>query len=111
MGVWGWGSPGPRSGGGVLGGLLIGCAFVGKLACTLGVTERGINQWAVAIGMVPRGEVGLIFAGIGTRLTLEGEPLLSPSLLSAVVLMVLVTTLAEPVGLRCAFTWQPAAAG
>jgi Kef-type K+ transport system membrane component KefB len=87
-----------------LGGLLIGCAFVGKLACALGVRERGVNRWAVAIGMVPRGEVGLIFAGIGTRLTLEGQPLLSPSLLSAVVLMVLVTTLAAPVGLRWAFT-------
>jgi Kef-type K+ transport system membrane component KefB len=94
-----------------LGGLLIGCAFAGKLACAVGVLGRGINRLAVAMGMIPRGEVGLIFAGIGTRLTLEGQPLLSPSLLSAVVLMVLVTTLAAPVGLRWAFTRQPAAGG
>jgi Kef-type K+ transport system membrane component KefB len=94
-----------------LGALLIGCALLGKLACALGVTGYGINRWAVAIGMIPRGEVGLIFAGIGTRLSLEGQPLLSPSLLSAVVLMVLVTTLAAPVGLRWAFKRPPAAAG
>ena len=94
-----------------LGGLLIGCAFAGKLACAVGVLRRGINRLAVAIGMIPRGEVGLIFAGIGTRLTLEGQPLLSPSLLSAVVLMVLVTTLDAPVGLRRAFRRQPAAGG
>jgi Kef-type K+ transport system membrane component KefB len=58
---------------------------------------------AVAIGMVPRGEVGLIFAGIGATLTLAGQPLLAPSLFSALVLMVLVTTLVTPVGLRWAF--------
>jgi Kef-type K+ transport system membrane component KefB len=86
-----------------LGGILIACALLGKLACALGVLGRGVNRWAVAIGMVPRGEVGLIFAGIGTRLTLEGQPLLSPSLFSAVVLMVLVTTLVAPIGLRWAF--------
>jgi Kef-type K+ transport system membrane component KefB len=91
------------------GGLLLVCALAGKLACALGVLERGLNRLAIAIGMVPRGEVGLIFAGIGTRLTLEGQPLLSPSLFSAVVLMVLVTTLVAPIGLRWAFSgrWQP----
>jgi Kef-type K+ transport system membrane component KefB len=83
--------------------VLILCAFAGKLACALGVRERGASRLAVAIGMLPRGEVGLIFAGIGTTLTLAGQPLLSPSLFSAVVLMVLVTTLVAPVGLRWAF--------
>jgi Kef-type K+ transport system membrane component KefB len=85
------------------GGLLLVCAMAGKLACALGVLERGLNRLAIAIGMVPWGEVGLIFAGIGTRLTLEGQPLLSPSLFSAVVLMVLLTTLVAPIGLRWAF--------
>jgi Kef-type K+ transport system membrane component KefB len=92
------------------GGLLIVCALVGKLACAIGVLGHGINRLAVAIGMIPRGEVGMIFAGIGTRLTLEGQPLLSPSLFSAVVLMVLVTTLAAPVGLRWVLK-RPTAAG
>ena len=80
-------------------------AFLGKLACVLGVLEGGTNRLAVAIGMIPRGEVGLIFAGIGTRLSLDGQPLLSQGLFSAVVLIVLVTTLITPVGLQ--WTFQP----
>jgi Kef-type K+ transport system membrane component KefB len=83
--------------------VLILCAFAGKLACALGVLGGGVNRLAVALGMLPRGEVGLIFAGIGTTLTLAGQPLLSPGLFAAVVLMVLVTTLVAPVGLRWAF--------
>lgn len=55
---------------------------------------------AVGIGMLPRGEVGLIFAGIGTRLTLQGKPILSEEIFSAVVMMVLTTTLVAPIGLR-----------
>jgi Kef-type K+ transport system membrane component KefB len=83
--------------------VLILCAFAGKLACALGVLTGGVSRLAVAIGMIPRGEVGLIFAGIGTTVTLAGQPLLSPSLFSAVVLMVLVTTLVTPVGLGWIF--------
>lgn len=79
------------------------CALVGKLACALGVVGGGVNRLAVAIGMIPRGEVGLIFAGIGTSLTIGGQPILSQGVFSAVVMMVLVTTLVAPVGLRWAF--------
>jgi Kef-type K+ transport system membrane component KefB len=84
----------------VLGTVLLVCAVLGKLATALGVLDRGVNRLAVAIGMVPRGEVGLIFAGIGTALLLDGRPLLSQSVYSAIVLMVLVTTLITPIGLR-----------
>jgi hypothetical protein len=52
--------------------------------------------------MVPRGEVGLIFAGIGTALVLDGRPLLSQTAFSALVLMIVVTTLLTPIGLRWA---------
>lgn len=83
--------------------VLIVCALTGKLACAVGVLGRGINRLAVAIGMIPRGEVGLIFAGIGTTLSLDGQPLLSQGLFSGVVLMVLVTTLVTPVSLRWIF--------
>jgi Kef-type K+ transport system membrane component KefB len=58
---------------------------------------------AVGIGMVPRGEVGLIFAGIGSRLSINGQPVLSQETYSAIVMMVLVTTLITPFGLRWAF--------
>jgi Kef-type K+ transport system membrane component KefB len=87
----------------VFGFLLTLCALAGKLACGLGVVAPGVNRLAVGIAMVPRGEVGLIFAGIGTTLTVEGQPILSAELLSAVVLMVLITTVVAPAGLRWAF--------
>lgn len=83
-----------------LAALLTVCAVAGKLACALGVVEPGANRLAVGIGMVPRGEVGLIFAGIGAGLVVAGRPLLDAGIFSAVVLMVLVTTVVTPVGLR-----------
>jgi Kef-type K+ transport system membrane component KefB len=85
------------------GAVLIASAVVGKLICGIAVLMRGVNRLAVGIGMVPRGEVGLIFAGIGAALTLENRPVLSQSIYSAVVVMVLVTTLLTPPGLRWAF--------
>jgi Kef-type K+ transport system membrane component KefB len=91
-----------------LGAALIVVAILGKLVSGLGVLGRGMNRLAVAIGMVPRGEVGLIFAGIGVSLRLDGTPILSQGLYSAVVLMVLVTTLVTPPGLRWAFRRRPA---
>ena len=45
-------------------------AIVGKQVCSLGVVERGLNRLAIGLGMIPRGEVGLIFAGIGATLML-----------------------------------------
>jgi Kef-type K+ transport system membrane component KefB len=87
------------------------CAVVGKLVCGLGVVTRSVNRLAVGIAMVPRGEVGLIFAGIGATLMLEGRPILTEGLFSALVLMVLVTTLAAPVGLRWAFHRRERAPG
>ncbi len=71
-------------------------AIIGKQACSLGVVQRGINRIAVGIGMIPRGEVGLIFAGIGATLHVAGERVISPSTYSAVVIMVILTTLITP---------------
>ncbi|BDG10399.1 cation:proton antiporter [Anaeromyxobacter paludicola] len=79
---------------------LILAAFLGKQACGLAVLQRGVDRLAVGIGMVPRGEVGLIFAGIGMSLKLGGAPLLGPGELAAVVAMVLVTTMVTPPLLR-----------
>ena len=84
----------------ILAGVLALCAVLSKLVCGLGVLAPGISRLAVGVGMVPRGEVGLIFAGVGAGLTLGGEPLLSRSVFTAIVLVVLVTTLLAPVGLR-----------
>ena len=78
-------------------------AILGKQVCSLGVVERGLNRTAVGLGMIPRGEVGLIFANEGTKLTLNGAPVVDPNILSAVVIMVIVTTLVTPPVLKWRF--------
>jgi Kef-type K+ transport system membrane component KefB len=75
--------------------LLTLAAMVGKWACALG-TPRGVSGTTVGLGMMPRGEVGLIFAGIGAQLSLAGEPVVSGSTYAAAVFMVVATTMATP---------------
>jgi Kef-type K+ transport system membrane component KefB len=82
-------------------------AIIGKQVCSLAVAEKGINRLAVGLGMIPRGEVGLIFAGIGASLTLPNaqgasEPVVSASTFGVVVIMVIVTTLLTPPALKWA---------
>ncbi len=71
-------------------------AIIGKQICSLGILEKGLNRIAVGVGMIPRGEVGLIFAGIGAGLAVGGKPVFSPETFSAMVVMVILTTLATP---------------
>ena len=71
-------------------------AIVGKQACSLAVFDRITNRLAIGLGMIPRGEVGLIFAGIGASLMLNGHPVVSPETYSAVIIMVIITTLVTP---------------
>lgn len=71
-------------------------AVAGKQACSLGIVEKGVNRWAVGFGMIPRGEVGLIFASIGAGLQFGGAPVIGPVTYSALVLMVMITTLVTP---------------
>ena len=71
-------------------------AVIGKQVCSLGVLEKGADRLAVGLGMIPRGEVGLIFASIGAGLTLAGERVVSDEVYSAVVMMVGLTTLMTP---------------
>lgn len=80
--------------------LLSLAAIVGKMICIGGVLEKGIDRVSVAVGMVPRGEVGLIFAGIGAQLVLHGRQVISPPIFAAVVVMVIVTTLVTPPALK-----------
>ncbi len=82
-------------------GALALAAIVGKQVCALAVFERQINRTAIGIGMIPRGEVGLILAGIGTTLMLPNgqginEPVIGPVTFGAVVIMVILTTLIAP---------------
>jgi len=71
-------------------------AIIGKQACSLAIFDKTTNRIAIGLGMIPRGEVGLIFAGIGAKLMLYGEPVISSSTFSAVVIMVIITTLVTP---------------
>jgi len=75
--------------------VLTAAAMLGKWACAL-VVPRGVSGVSVGIEMMPRGEVGLIFAGIGATLTLEQGPVVSPETYAAAVFMVVVTTMATP---------------
>lgn len=80
-------------------------AVVGKQVCSLAVVERGINRLAIGLGMIPRGEVGLIFAGIGATLMLPNErgasePVINAATFGAVIIMVIVTTLVTPPALK-----------
>jgi Kef-type K+ transport system membrane component KefB len=80
---------------------LIVAAIGGKQLCSFGVwTMPGINRLAIGIGMVPRGEVGLIFANVGAGLTLNGVPIVDSRTFSALVVMVIVTTLITPPAFR-----------
>jgi len=66
-------------------------AIIGKQVCGLAVVERGLDRLSIGLGMIPRGEVGLIFASIGKSLGVIND-----SIFSAVVIMVMVTTLVTP---------------
>ena len=60
---------------------------------------KDLRWTAVGWGMVPRGEVGFIFVGVGDMLRINGQPLLNPEVSAAIVTALLLTTLIGPVGL------------
>jgi Kef-type K+ transport system membrane component KefB len=71
-------------------------AIIGKQVCAFGPLERGLDRLSIGIGMIPRGEVGLIFAAIGAELKIDGHAVISPAVNTAIVVMVMVTTLITP---------------
>lgn len=90
--------------------LLTIAAVLGKQACSLGASG-GLDRLSVGIGMVPRGEVGLIFASIGLTLSLRGEPIVNQGTFSAIVIMVIVTTMLTPPALKWSLSRGPRGAG
>jgi Kef-type K+ transport system membrane component KefB len=80
--------------------LLTAAAILGKQACSLGVLGTRLDRLTIGLGMIPRGEVGLIFANLGLGLTVHGERVVDGATYSAVVIMVIVTTMAAPPALR-----------
>jgi Kef-type K+ transport system membrane component KefB len=70
-------------------------AIIGKQVCGLVIRDKGLDRVSIGVGMIPRGEVGLIFAGIGKSLNVVDD-----ALFSAIVIMVTLTTFAAPPVLR-----------
>lgn len=64
-------------------------AFLGKIVA--GLAAGNVNKWIVGWGMVPRGEVGLIFATIGKTLGVVTD-----QVFSVIVIMIILTTLLTP---------------
>ena len=87
----------------VFAGLLSVVAIVSKQVCALGVFRPGFNRWAIGIGMIPRGEVGLIFASIGHTVLVAGTPVVSDATFAAIIAVVMLTTLVTPPLLKAAF--------
>ena len=79
---------------GVAAGLTV-AAILGKQVCGLGIVMKGVDRLTIGAGMIPRGEVGLIFASIG-----KGLGVVDSATLSAIVIMVIITTLIAPPALK-----------
>jgi Kef-type K+ transport system membrane component KefB len=79
--------------------LLTAVAVVSKLAAGLAVYQRRVRRWPVGVGMVPRGEVGLIFAGTGLAAGVIAE-----DLYSALVVVVMLTTFVTPPWLKVLYS-------
>jgi Kef-type K+ transport system membrane component KefB len=88
--------------------LLTLAAVAGKQVCGL-FAPKGTSALVIGIGMMPRGEVGLIFAGIGATLVLDGRPVVDTATYAAAIFMVMATTVATPPLLSWALRRRPAA--
>jgi Kef-type K+ transport system membrane component KefB len=90
--------PGNREGL-IIASFLIVVAIIGKMITGLTVFgQPGINRLAIGVGMIPRGEVGLIFAAVGAA-----SGVISESLTAAIIVMVILTTFLAPPLLRLVF--------
>ncbi|MGB5631149.1 MAG: cation:proton antiporter [Waterburya sp.] len=83
----------------VIAAFLIVVAIIGKVITGWAAFgKEKINRLAIGIGMIPRGEVGLVFAGIGAASGVLDKPLQA-----AIIIMVILTTFIAPPLLRFAF--------
>jgi Kef-type K+ transport system membrane component KefB len=78
----------------LLGALLAVAAVAGKLVCAFGAPARS-DRIAIALGMIPRGEVSLVFVNVGLSTRVIDAPQGA-----ALVAVVIVTTLVAPAALR-----------
>lgn len=87
-----WGSPYIW----VLSGVLLAAAIIGKIFSGLALLqESNFVKWAVGLAMVPRGEVGLIFANVG-----KSKNVFDADLYAALIVVITLTTFFTPIALR-----------
>jgi len=79
----------------IVGALLASVAVAGKIAAGSLVPGRGLRRTVIGVGMIPRGEVSLIFAQVGL-----GSGLLSAGLYGSITIMVVITAFITPLLLR-----------
>jgi Kef-type K+ transport system membrane component KefB len=77
-------------------------AILGKIAAGWAAPWVRFRRLVVGVGMVPRGEVGLIFADIGRR-----SGILNDAVFGAILLMIMATTFVAPPGLKLLFGSRP----
>jgi Kef-type K+ transport system membrane component KefB len=93
-------NPTREGAGGLLGvaAALTALAVIGKIAAGWAAPWVKFRRLVVGVGMVPRGEVGLIFADIGRR-----AGILNEAVFGAILLMIMATTFVAPPGLKLLF--------
>ena len=87
----------------IVAAFLLAVAIAGKVAAGWSyISSEPTNRLVVGLGMMPRGEVGLIFLGLGSQ-----AGILSPALEAAILLMVIGTTFLAPILLRVVIPSEP----
>lgn len=90
----------------IIASFLIAVAIIGKVVTGWAVFGKpGVNRLAIGVGMIPRGEVGLVFAGIGSASGVLDKPLEA-----AIIVMVILTTFLAPPMLQWTLKNQDAVA-
>jgi Kef-type K+ transport system membrane component KefB len=79
--------------------VLLFIAVPTKLLAGLGAAGRRADKWAIGIGMIPRGEVGLIFASLGRTVGIISE-----GIYGSIIFVVLATTIITPPLLKYSFS-------
>lgn len=84
----------------IIASFLIVVAILGKVITGFALfTQANVNKLAIGVGMIPRGEVGLVFAGVGAA-----SGALSEATNAAIIVMVIVTTFVAPPLLKLVFS-------
>jgi len=83
----------------IIAAFLVVVAIIGKVITGFTLfNQPELNKLAIGVGMIPRGEVGLVFAGVGAS-----SGVLSESTTAAIIMMVILTTFVAPPLLRIVF--------